>query len=49
MNESERICAPDIDRNRAYCGRKSQIKTDEWSRVNCPECHAAARADKEAR
>lgn len=44
MNESERVCAPDIDNNRAYCGRKN-TRTDEWSRVNCPDCHAAARAD----
>lgn len=44
MSESERVCAPDIDNNRAYCGRKNK-NTDEWSRVNCPDCHAAARAD----
>lgn len=44
MNEAERICAPDIDRGRAYCGRKNK-HTDVWPRVNCPECHAAARAD----
>lgn len=46
MNESERICAPNIDRGRGYCGRKNQ-RTDEWSRVNCADCHAAVRADKE--
>lgn len=41
---SDRICAPDIDHNRSYCGRKGQ-KTDVWSRVTCTDCHAAWRAD----
>lgn len=43
-----RICAPDVDNNRSYCGRRDQV-TAEWERVTCSECHAAARADKEAR
>lgn len=47
MNENERICALNIDRNRAYCGRSGK-RNDVWSRVNCPDCHAAYRADKAA-
>ena len=46
--DSERVCAPNLDTNRAYCGRKNK-RTDEWVRVTCSDCHAAARADKESR
>lgn len=48
MNENERICAPNTDRNRTYCGRQNK-RTAEWPHVNCADCHAAARADKETR
>ncbi|WP_177243780.1 hypothetical protein [Microbacterium sp. AR7-10] len=44
---SERVCAPDINRGRAYCGRKT-TRTAAWQDVTCTDCHAAA-ADKEAR
>lgn len=46
MAESDRVCAPDVDRGRAYCGRKTK-NTDAWQRVNCRDCHAAYRADHE--
>lgn len=48
MSNAERICAPNIDRNRAYCGRSNK-RTAEWEHVNCADCLAAARADKDAR
>lgn len=46
VNENERICAPNIDRGKGYCGRKN-TRTAEWQHVNCRECFAAVRADKE--
>lgn len=46
--DTERICAPNIETGRAYCGRKNK-RTDVWERVTCSDCHAAARADEEAR
>lgn len=48
MNESERICAPNTARGKGYWGR-STTRTAEWKHVNCADCHAAARADKEPR
>ena len=45
---TDRICAPDIDNNRSYCGRKNQ-KTAEWAAVTCVECHAAYRADHQSK
>lgn len=47
-NDSERVCAPNIDTGRSLCGRKNK-RTDVWTRVTCSDCHAAARADKENR
>jgi len=44
----DRVCAPNPDTGRGYCGRKNK-RTDTWARVTCADCHAAARADKEAR
>jgi hypothetical protein len=44
--DSGRVCAPNIDTGRAVCGRKNPTRTDEWSRVTCADCHAAARADR---
>lgn len=46
--DTARICAPDIAAGRSICGRKNK-RTDEWKRVTCADCHAAARADKENR
>lgn len=46
--DAERICAPNLDTGRSVCGRKNK-RTDEWVRVTCADCHAAARADKEIR
>ena len=41
---TDRICAPNVDYNRAYCGRKD-TKTAEWPAVTCEDCKAAWRAD----
>lgn len=46
--DKERVCAPNIDTGRGYCGRKNK-RTDVWSRVSCADCHAARRADEGAR
>jgi len=46
--DAHRICAPNIDTGRAYCGRKN-TRTAEWQDVTCADCHSAARADKEAK
>lgn len=45
--DAHRVCAPDIDKGRAYCGRKNS-RTDVWARVTCADCQAARRADEEA-
>lgn len=45
MSEDKRVCAPDADRGRAYCGRKN-TRTDVWERVTCADCLAAQRADE---
>lgn len=42
--DAHRICAPNIDTGRAYCGRKNR-RTDTWDTVTCADCHAALRAD----
>ncbi|MDD7930096.1 hypothetical protein [Microbacterium thalli] len=34
---------------RAYCGRKTKNTEKDWNRVTCVDCHAARRADEEAR
>lgn len=41
--EKERVCAR--SEKRGYCGRKSAPLTDSWSKVTCPDCRAAYRAD----
>lgn len=45
MSESQRVCAPNIDTGKAYCGRKNK-NTDECDRVTCSDCQAARRADE---
>lgn len=45
--DSSRVCAPNVDAGRSYCGRKNP-RTDVWDRVTCADCHAAARADEAA-
>lgn len=46
--ENARVCAPNIDTGKAYCGRKNK-NTDEWDRVTCRDCFSAQRADEEAK
>lgn len=46
--DAERVCAPNTDTGRAYCGRKNK-RTDVWARVTCRDCKAAQRADEGAR
>lgn len=43
--DAHRVCAPNIDTGKAYCGRKNK-NTDEWDRVTCSDCAAARRADE---
>lgn len=46
--DAHRVCAPNTDTGRAYCGRKNN-RTDVWDRVTCTDCKAARRADEEVR
>lgn len=41
--DKHRVCARSEDRG--YCGRKSAPLADQWSKVTCPDCRAAYRAD----
>lgn len=41
--DNRRKCARSEDRG--YCGRKSAPLVGEWSKVTCPDCRAAYRAD----
>lgn len=43
--DAHRICAPNIDTGRAYCGRSNR-RTDEWAAVTCRDCWAARHADE---
>lgn len=47
---SERVCAPGsgATAGRAYCGRKSTTRAQDWKGVTCVDCHAMRRADMEA-
>lgn len=46
--DAHRVCAPDVDKGRAYCGRKN-TRTEVWERVTCEDCKAARRADEGAK
>jgi hypothetical protein len=41
--EKDRVCAR--QEGRGYCGRRKAPKADSWSKVTCPDCRAAYRAD----
>lgn len=41
--EKDRVCAR--SQGRGYCGRRKAPKADAWSKVTCPDCRAAYRAD----
>jgi len=48
VTAATRVCAPNLAGGRTACGRRmtSKTKTGDWDQVTCPECHAAARADR---
>ena len=46
--DSHRVCAPNVDTGKAYCGRRGE-RTGTWDQVTCADCHAARRADEETR
>jgi hypothetical protein len=41
--DSKRVCMG--QHGRGYCGRRSAPLTQAWSKVTCPDCRAAYRAD----
>lgn len=45
--DAHRVCAPNIDTGRAYCGRKNR-RTAIWDEVTCADCWAGQRADESA-
>lgn len=45
--DAHRVCAPSPVKGRGYCGRKND-RTAPFKDATCADCHAAARADKEA-
>lgn len=47
---SDRVHAPSETPGRGYCGtNEARNVSGDWVRVTCPNCHAARRADQEAR
>lgn len=45
VTTATRICAPNIGTGRTMCGRRGK-RTGTWDQVTCPDCEAAARADR---
>lgn len=45
--DNQRVCAPNIDTGKAYCGRRGE-RTGTWNQVTCSDCWSARRADEEA-
>jgi len=47
MPAGERVHAPSVYPNRAYCGAKNARSSGDRSRVTCDNCLSAIRADEE--
>lgn len=41
----DRVCFKRLGPARAYCGRNPKVSYEDWSKVTCADCLAAAAAD----